>query len=162
MKTILLVYSIVCLSLSSWSQGFEVPQDYNLSTAEDFRSYNNDIIDCAVWLYDKPFDAEKEKHAQAQEFFFSWMVGTPDVSVQLTHKVAKLTVKNPGLLLIYLSCYAKEVLENPEIKPEDANAKAVYDLVQYYVSNLEDGLVKEENMSALEDMNLKEIGDWLK
>ncbi len=161
MKTILLISSLFWFTLTGWSQNFEVPKNYNLSTAEDFREYNQDIIDCAIWLYDKPYGAEKEKHAEAQEFFFSWMVGTPDVTLQLTSKVARLAKNNPDLLFIYMACYAKTVLENPDITPEETNAKSVYELVQYYVSNLDEGLVVEENMADLEDKSLKEISDWL-
>lgn len=162
MKTFFLITSLYFLSLCGWSQTFEVPKNYNLSTAEDFRSYNDDIIQCAFWLYDKPYDAKREKHREAQEFFFSWLVGTPDVKIEVTGKVAKLTKSNPDLLLIYMISFAKTVLEEPSTLSEDANAKAVYELVQYYVSNLDNGLKKEESMTPLIDMTQLEISDWLK
>jgi len=110
---------LFCLLLASTSISsvyaqtiFEVPQNVELSSKDDYAKYEPAIIDAAKWLEATDLDKEADKRKEVNSFVLRWVSGSPTISIDITEKLAKLYGKNAQLLGIYLASYARNFLEN--------------------------------------------------
>lgn len=110
---------------SSWAQKkFEVPENYELNTAEDYAKYEPAIINAAKWLEDTDLDREKEKRQKVNAFVLKWIAGSPTVTIELSEPIGKLCSKNEELFGVYLSAYSRSALENKKTTTKFLATKA--------------------------------------
>lgn len=100
-------------SVCSFAQGFEVPQQYEFRSKEDYSRYHQQIIKAAGWLENTPLNQEEEKRRQVNAFVFQWLSGSPEVSVEVQEYVNTFSEKNPQLVLVFLGGWARYQLQNP-------------------------------------------------
>jgi hypothetical protein len=160
-KTLLL---ILLLSLASvfTVQGqttFEVPQNVELKTNDDFSKYESTIIEAAKWLEATDLDKEHDKRMQVNAFVIRWISGSPTITVEITEQLGKLYGKNEQLLGIYLASYTRNFLENKNTATKFSAIKAgILSMMNVYKKGFDiskskemDKLIKLTNNNKLDD-----------
>ena len=152
---------LTILSMSSLGQTFEVPSQYTLKTAEDYKTYEKDIIAAAKWLKETAFDEQTDKRAEVSAFVMQWVNGSPTVNVELTPIIMDFEKKNKGMLILYMASCARFVLENSYSK--DMRAKHKYslsDLIAVYKTGK--GISKDKKMEKLiKSQDEGKMDEWL-
>ena len=85
------------------AQDFQVPKNYTLKVADDYKKLEKDVVDCVNWLENTPINKDENKRTDANAFFMQWITGSPDVSVAISSYVLDLTenfMDNPERLLV--------------------------------------------------------------
>ena len=103
---------------------FDVPQNVELKSKEDYLKYENSMIDAAKWLEETDLDKETEKRQQINSFVVQWISGTPDITVDITKELGKVYAKNVQLLGLYIASYARNFLENKNSSTKFTATKA--------------------------------------
>ena len=154
---LLLLVIVILLSYNAYSQSvFEVPRDVILTTKPDYAKYNSAIIGAANWIEQTDLDKEKEKRVKVNDFVMKWISGSPTVSVPINEGVMKLIGKNSQLLMVYMSSFAKTVLEHPDVNNLVAQEKAgITSIANVYKKGIEIQKNKElERVMRLTDSEL--------
>lgn len=132
MKKILILFvALASLSITAKAQTFHVPEDYTLKEKTDYAKYEEDVIKGIDWLQDTPWPLEEQKRMETNAFLMKWIQGSPTVSIEINSSVAKMTEKNPQLLMTFMGGYTKYALQNKTAfdknKANQAGVKAVID-----------------------------------
>jgi hypothetical protein len=153
---------LFCLLLASTSISsvyaqtiFEVPQNVELSSKDDYAKYEPAIIDAAKWLEATDLDKEADKRKEVNSFVLRWVSGSPTISIDITEKLAKLYGKNAQLLGIYLASYARNFLENKNTATRfSATKAALTSMMNVYKKGIDISKSKEmEKLIKLTDEN---------
>lgn len=114
LRSVLITLSSIILSWHSLhaQSTFEVPQNVEFKSKEDYTKYESAVIEAAKWLETTDLDKEIAKRQQINAFIVQWVSGTPTVTMDLTPKLQKIYGDNTELLAIYLSAYARNYIEN--------------------------------------------------
>jgi len=118
-----LFFVLATISVNAQSS-FEVPQNVQLNSKEDYAKYETAIIDAAKWLEETDLDKEMDKRKEVNSFVLQWISGSPTVTVDITKKLSKIYDKNIQLLAIYLASYARNFLENKNAATKFSAVKA--------------------------------------
>lgn len=94
------------------AQEFEVPKNYQFSTAADYAKYEKDIIACAKWLENTPLNEQTLKRKEANAFLVKWLTGTSTVTISIGKEIVDFTDKNNELLVLFMAGWARYTLEN--------------------------------------------------
>ena len=114
-QTLLLFLFLVFSTIYSFGQTtFNVPTDVRLATKEDYSKYEPDIINAANWLEEADFDKEEDKRKEVSKFLMTWLLGSPNVSVDVNTQVMNLVEGNPKLMTIYFAGAARYIIQNKE------------------------------------------------
>jgi hypothetical protein len=161
LSTLLFAGILVLNSSNLYSQHFEVPKDYTLKVAADYKMYEKDMIEAAKWLVKTPLDEQENKRAKVSAFVISWVNGSPTVDVELNEFIMDFDKKNKGMLVIFMASCAKYVLENDYSKDMRAKHRAALrDMMTVYNSG--NGIKKDKKMEKLikSDADGK-LDEWL-
>ncbi len=154
-------FLLTILSTSSFGQSFEVPSNYTLNVAEDYKIYEKEIIAAAKWLKETPLDEQLDKRKDVSAFVMQWVNGSPTVNVELNSIIMDFEKKNNGMLILYMASCARYVLENSYSK--DMRAKQKYSLnemVEVYKSGK--GIKKDKKMDKLvKSQEEGKMDEWL-
>jgi len=144
-----------------YGQTFEVPKDYQLKVAEDYKKYEKDIIAAAKWLKETPFNEQAEKRKEASAFVLAWVNGSPTVNVEINPTIMDFEKKNSGMLILYMASSAKYVLENNYSKDMRAKHKAaLLDMISAYQADK--GIKKDKKMEKLIKSNEEgKLDEWM-
>ena len=135
MKRLFLLLAILLIGKVLFAQTFVVPKDYVFNTPEDFRKYEQQIIQCIDYLNQTPLNKEVANRQAASEFFIKWIYGTPDIEVVVYKKIIPF-INNKPLFEIFLCGYvAKEIELKSENKVLDCYINGIKDVVQFYQKN---------------------------
>ncbi len=133
MKKSIFLFCFLLLGIYAQSQAtFEVPQNVELQSAEDFAKYAPAIVEAAKWLEQTDLDKETEKRQQANEFVIQWISGNQDMSVDVTGQLGRLYDGNEQLLPVYLANYARNFLENKSATKLTAKAAGLSAMMNVY------------------------------
>ena len=79
MKLILLtsVFATINFATLNGQTKFEVPQNVELKSKEDYSKDETTIIDAAKWLEETDLNKETEKRQQVNSFVIQWISGSP-------------------------------------------------------------------------------------
>ncbi|HRE58621.1 MAG TPA: hypothetical protein PLW09_12440 [Candidatus Kapabacteria bacterium] len=103
---------------------FEVPQNVELKSREDYAKYENAIIDAAKWLEETDLNKEIDKRQKVNAFVMRWVEGSPTVNILITEKLIKICDKNTHLLGLYMASYSRYFLEHKGTATNLSAAKA--------------------------------------
>lgn len=155
-------FALTVMTTDLFAQEFEPPVNAVLEKKDDYLKYEADIINAARWLEATPIGAQKEKRVQVNMFFTVWLTGSPTVTIEINSWVMKLTDKNPDLLVVFLSGYARYVLENQY--SNDA-AKANEAGVKSMINNYQLGGDVKKNKTLQKAVDADKAGNlttWMK
>lgn len=163
MKTIttLLLLAVSFIGDNLYCQTFEVPKNYELKVAADYTKYEKDIIAAAKWLKATPFNEQTEKRKEVSRFVVMWINGSPTVNVEINPTIMDFDKQNEGMLVLYMACCAKYVLENNYSKDMRAKHKAaLHDMISVYKSGK--GINKDKKMGKLIKSDEEgKLDEWL-
>ena len=128
---------VLCL-LTSYTQAqtFEVPTDINLTEAADYARYEEDVVACANWLLATPLEAESQKRREANAFMLKWLMGSPNVTIELNPNIITFTDSSPELLIIFMAGWANYVLTTSEFNNKlKGNMAGLEFVLQFYEAN---------------------------
>jgi len=150
MKTakLLLTCALLATAQNVFCQDFEVPENYQFNTADDYALYEKDIIAAAKWLEATPFNEQEDKRNEVEKFVWKWVEGSPTVNVEINETILEFDKKNPGMMILYAAGCARYVLENNYSKDMRAKHKfALGVMIRAYKAGK--GMNKDKNMDAL-------------
>jgi len=159
-----LLLLIVCMlaAYSSFSQQFEVPQNVQLQTKEDFVKYEKDVITATNWLEAVPIGTDDGKRKLVSAFILQWITGSPTVTISVNTFATKLADKNPELVILFMASYTRHALQNnydtSMINGYVAGVKSVVNLYKLGGKVKKDKFVLEA-VKASDDGKLE---DWIK
>ncbi len=110
------------------AQTFEVPRDVKLEQQEDYKKYEQDVVQAADWLVATNLDMETVKRREVNTFLVRWLTGTPDITIQIGDGLTALFNENSELLIIYMAVYGKYCIQHKDAQQPDA-IKAALDAV---------------------------------
>lgn len=111
--TILLLLFACTLFSGLHAQSITVP-NYKFDKDEDFKKYEPQILECINWLNSQPMTVEPEKRKAAEKFILEWIIGTPDVSVELNTNTVNFSSSSANLIVYYFAGAAKYILDGGE------------------------------------------------
>ena len=136
MKTIVSTIIFLTISIGLFAQDFSVPKDYKLDKAQDFASYEQDVVKCFDWLMKTPLNEQTEKRKEANVFLLKWLSGSPNVSIELKKEIVTFMRTSPDLLTIFLGGWAKYSLESKNFKNKIAgNLAGIESVIEFYTKN---------------------------
>jgi hypothetical protein len=103
---------------------FTVPKSPILSSPEDYKSYEPDMVKAAKWLEETPLENNLEKRKEVNAFVLQWISGSPNVSISITLKLMSYFKKNPDLIMVYMASFSRDVIENASTFTNRSAAKA--------------------------------------
>jgi len=143
-----LFVSILFFSNNAICQDFDVPDNYQLESKEDYSKYEKDMVNAAKWLVATPLNEQEAKHKEVSAFVIKWIIGSPTVTVEIYPTIMDFDKKNSGMMIIYMASFAKHVLENNYSKDVRANQKAaLHDMISVYKTGK--GIKKDKKMEKL-------------
>lgn len=112
-KTTILFFAFALMG--TWVQAqFSHLKDVKLQSADDFNEYAEQVLDCSDYLLLTPYDKKDSERQVATDFVIRWMQVAPQFSLNISENIKLLTEEKEDLLGLYITCFAKQVLENKE------------------------------------------------
>ena len=158
---LMLIAFLLIIGNDLYSQGFEVPENYEFKVAADYTRYEKKIIEAANWLKETAFDDQVELRKKVSAFVVTWINGSPTVNVELNAIIMDFDKKNQGMLILFMAGCAKYVLENNYSKDMRAKHKAaLHDMISVYKAGK--GIRKDKKMEKLIKMDEEgKMDEWL-
>ena len=163
-KTLIISVLLLTASLSALisigQPQFELPQNIELKTKEDYVKFETTVIDAAKWLEQTDLDKEGDKRKQINAFVIQWITGTPTLTVNINEQLAKLYGKNVQLLAIYLASYARNVIELKEASSKLTATKAgLVSMMNVYKKGIE--ISKNKELDKIIKMTDSELDSYI-
>jgi hypothetical protein len=156
-KTFLLclVFGLTTILTVQAQSKFEVPQNIELKTKDDYAKYETAIIEAAKWLEETDLNKEGEKRQQVNGFVLQWVSGSPTINVEINEQLGKIYGKNAQLLGLYLASYTRNFLENKSTATKFSATKAgIISMMTVYKKGIEISKSKEmDKLIKLTDNN---------
>ena len=145
---ICLIFTLTSVLVVRAQTTFEVPQNVELKSKDDYAKYEPQVIDAAKWLEQTGLDKEIDKRKEVNSFVLQWISGSPTISIDITEKLAKIYGKNDQLLGIYLASYARNFLENKNTATRFSATKGgLTSMMNVYKKGI--GITKSKEMDKL-------------
>lgn len=155
MKTITLLLILITLPIGLYAQDFEVPKNYTLDKAEDYAPYEQDIINCFDWLMITPINEQTEKRKEANIFLLKWLIGSPNVHIEIKQEIVTFIGTSPDLLMIFMGGWTKYSLESKNFDNKIEGTKAgIESVIEFYNKNRK-FLPKDKNIEKYIKMKKK-------
>lgn len=103
---------------------FELPQNIELKTKDDYVKFEPTVVGAAKWLEETDLDKETDKRKQINSFILQWVTGTPTMNVDITEQLSKIYGKNSELIAVYLASYSSEFILNKSTATKFSGTKA--------------------------------------
>ncbi|WP_121809361.1 hypothetical protein [Mucilaginibacter kameinonensis] len=133
-KIIILLVAIAAFAFTAKAQTFHVPENYTLKEKADYAKYEEDVIKGIDWLQDTPWALEEQKRMETNAFLMKWIQGSPSVNIEINNSVAKMTEKNPQLIMTFMGGFTKYALQNKNAFDKNkANQAGVKSVIDKYV-----------------------------
>ena len=134
LSTLMLLLSISTFAQESFKD-FEVPKDYKFEVKEDYAPYEKDIMKAHEWLLNTPLNKEKAKRKEVSKFVMKWIMGSPNVMIELRQDIVTF-MDSPDLLLIFMSAWTNYALENRDFKNKfNGNLAGIEAVIEFYQKN---------------------------
>ena len=159
MKKVTLTILVLTFSLAAFSQVFEVPKNYKLEKAEDYATYEKDVVACIDWLKKTPVNEQTAKRKEANLFLLKWLSGSPEVQIEVKPGIVTFMETSPELLMVFMGGWAKYSLTNQDFDNNIAGSKAgLESVIEFYTKN-RDLIPKDKNIEKF--IKLKDKGKLL-
>lgn len=146
------------------SQEYQVPANAKLENSQDYKNYEQNVLQGINWLENTKIDNQQEKRKETSAFLLKWITGTPTFSVALQSFQVGLTEKNPDLLLSFLGGWAKFAINNPKEKDNvvEANLAGIKSILKVYNFNKENSIKKDKKIEKLLKLDRVGLENWIK
>lgn len=101
--------------MGTWVQAqFSYLKEVKLQSADDYKEYAENVLDCSDYLLLTPYDKKDIERQAATDFVTRWIQGSPQFSLNVSENIKVLTEEKEDLLGLYITCYAKQAIENKD------------------------------------------------
>lgn len=156
MKSILLTTLLALFATGLNAQQFNVPTEVTLEEPADYAQYENDVINCYEWLKATAPGEEQMKKDEANKFMITWILGSPNVSVEINPNIVTFMETSPEMLSIFLGAWAHYSLTNDHTQDKVKCTEAALNAVIDYYETFKDEVKKDENIEAFIKMKEKD------
>lgn len=119
------------------SELFTVNSDSNtidLVTKEDYAKYEEKFIKDFNWIFETPIGVNPTKRKKTNTFLMQWMIGSPNVSIELSEKI--VTYMDCGdCLMIFMGGWTKYSLGTNKFSKLEANLVGTESVIEFYMFN---------------------------
>jgi len=129
------------------AQTLNIPQNPKLEKESDYAAYNKDVIACINWLEQTPVDKDPETRREANRFLMQWIQGSPDVTITIHDYVAKFSEVSPEFLMMFMSGWARYVLEHKDQDELAGNMAGVQSVLKLY--DISKNIPRNDDMDKL-------------
>jgi len=156
--TTLLLLSVLFVNAQSG------PQFPELKVKEDYAKAAPMFLQATEWLNETPLNEQLELRKRTNAFILTWVMGSPDVNINLGDPLIGLMKDNPQLYPIYLGNYASFCINNKDNKnPRDGARAGLQGIVNAYKKGV--GIKKTKQLKkfaeAVDSGNMEESIDEL-
>ena len=146
MKKITLTLILTTISIGLFSQSFVVPKNYKLNNAKDYAQYEQDVVKCFDWLMQTPINEQTAKRKEANAFLLKWLMGSPDLKIEVQPKIVTFMGTSPNLLMIFMGGWAKYAINTKDFNNKVAGSLAgIESVIKFYTKN-KSVLPKDKNV----------------
>jgi hypothetical protein len=136
MKTIIISLLLITTSLGVYSQEFQVPENYVLDKAEDYATYEQDVLDGINWIMNIPINKQTNKRKNVNSFLLKWLAGSPNMSLEIKTEIVTFIKPNPDLLMLFMGGWTKYALESKDYDNKVAGTTAgIEAVIDFYTAN---------------------------
>jgi hypothetical protein len=161
MKTIYLVLFIV-LNASAFSQTASQYDNILLTTANEYRRAEPQVMLAADYVYSSPIDKDDKHRTDAIRFIMKWMQGTSDYSFPIDETFTKITKNDNELFGVYMACLSKYALSKGKgVSREDVKYNSFVLLADYCQNPNSNYKVKGEVKKMVDAKNLGTLKEYL-
>ncbi|MBI1838450.1 MAG: hypothetical protein HYR91_14400 [Flavobacteriia bacterium] len=133
MKKLFIFLIALSSNLTLIAQDFEVPENYTLKKDDDYKKYEEDVINCFDWLMQTAPNTEKDKALLANKFLITWISGSPKVTIELNEKVTTFIKSSPELVIIFMGAWTKYAIEEEDYSNKlQGNITGIEAVIEYY------------------------------
>lgn len=161
MKTFL---SILFLSaaFSTFSQTISQYDNILLTTANEYRRAEPQVILAADYVYSTPIDKDNQNRKNAISFITRWMSGTSDFSFVMDATIMKVTNNDRDVLGVYVACLTKYALEKGKgVDREELKLNSFLLLAKYCENPDNNYKSRGETKKLIEAKNQGKLKDYL-
>jgi hypothetical protein len=137
------------------AQAFEIPDFYSFETAEDYESYEQDVLAGINWLLETPINEQTAKRKKTNAFVLKWMTGTPKVTLKIQASVVPFMSTSPDLLLVFMAGWTKHALEQQAYKDARAGTLAGLEAVIAFYTRNKAAMGKDKQVEKFVKMQQK-------
>lgn len=135
MRKELLLFFLLCSSLSSFAQAAPNFKQIKLNKRAHYKDAEQTVINTINYLFATPIDEKNKARADAGQFLLKWMNGTPDYTFHLGEKETNYFNTDADLMLIYMAALTKFTLANKNIKEQKTLILGTMNIVLPYLNN---------------------------
>jgi|JI81BgreenRNA_FD_contig_91_303493_length_1043_multi_2_in_0_out_0_2 hypothetical protein len=160
----LLAFLMLCfLSVQSVSaqSTFQLPENIEFKTSEDYIKYEPTFVEAAKWLEDTDLDKEQDKRQKINAFIIQYLTGSPSISIEISTAHTKLSEGNEQFLLLYMAGFGKSAIENNKDKAKKYTfVKAgINSILKVYKKGI--GVKKNAELEKLLKMNDAKLDKYI-
>ncbi|MFW5851602.1 MAG: hypothetical protein ACOCWB_05215 [Bacteroidota bacterium] len=135
MKKIIFTLSCFVFSMISFAQIVNIPENYSFEQDEDYAQYEDEIIASVDWLIAVPLSEQQDKREKVQKFLFTWIVGAPNVTIELNDEIVNFLGSSPHALIIFMGGWTRQTLQSGTDSKLEGNIAGIEAVVEYYQKN---------------------------
>ncbi len=167
MNRLILLFFMAFLAAPLMAQDEEVniPEKYVLKKAEHYTEYEPMVASCCKWLINNKPTHMPNRRGKAYQFIWDWISGHPEITWKVNNKLVSMNKKNPELLLIFMTGFVLENIENEDKTEYSTQMAGITAMLNFYTTNKADygkdklceKLLKMKNNNTLSDYVKKNI-----
>lgn len=166
MKKIIGILMLTIIANHVFAQEFEVPNNYEFTSNEDYVKYEGEVLKSIDWLLTTPIKDQADKRKEVNTFLMTWLTGTKTVSVEIKTEIVNFMDPNPDLLMIFLCGWTQYSIETGDNKNKILGTqKGIEAVIDFYTKNNADmkkdanveKYIKMQKKGTLEDFITKNI-----
>lgn len=135
MKKTCLFLSFLFLAVQSFAQDAVVPEYYELEEKEDYAPYEDAVVNGVNWMLKTPLGADPNQRSKVNKFVLLWIMGSPDVHVEINPNIVNFMETSPDLLVVFLGGWTKYVLETEDEDKVAGNKAGLEAILDFYTKN---------------------------
>jgi len=163
-RQLILMLAAVLTSVASFAQDFVPPAVYVLDKPDDYRALHEEVIECAEYLNRIEPKVDSKVKKDNQRFLREWIIGTPDIQVDVNQYLVNLVDRNETLVNIYINGWVCHALRQQSLGANDfGNHMAALNAMLDYYIKFESQLNKDPDLKMLvkkREKNALEV--WLR
>ena len=133
MKKFIIILIALVITGSLAKAQFSHLKEIKLQSSEDYSEFAEQVLDCSYYLLMTPYSKRDADRVAATNFITRWLKGSPTAGFTVSETIKTVTEEKEALIGLYISCYAKQLLEDDEnvLSSSELEEKALHSLVNY-------------------------------
>ncbi|MFK7748527.1 MAG: hypothetical protein AB8B65_09060 [Kordia sp.] len=133
-NTIKTLVLLLFVTATMTAQELKIPNDVTFEKAEDYTTYEPQVLESIDWLQRTPASEQSAKREKLNAFLLKWMTGSPTVSIELVAGIVPLECGD--CLMTFMYGWTKYSLENNYAKDKiDCAVAGAEHAIEFYKKN---------------------------